>query len=175
MIAPSAVSEDAFTRIGAMPKLYLEDGATGFGSVGDTWKGLLIAAGGTIITPDPEPDPAPVSSFPAPAPVPPVATEPLPASRSFSLDTPVLAKQQKKVLRTLVQEVGAKGSFEVVAGVIREPGQTKKQAKALALAKARAIKKYLVLRGVNKRNVVIQVDGYPAGEAVSTEVTAIGR
>ena len=170
MIAPSAVSEDAFSRIGTTPKLFLEDGATGFGSVGDTWKGLLIATGGTIITPDPEPDPAPVSSSPAPAPVPPVATESSPASRSFSLDTPVLAKQQKKGLRTLIQEVGARGSFEVVAAVVREPGQTKKQAKALALAQARAIKKYLVLKGVKKRDVSLKTKIYKVGESPDTRV-----
>ena len=174
MTAPS-VSEDAFTRIGANPKLYLEDGATGFGSVGDTWKGLLIAAGGTIVTPDPEPDPTPAPA-PAPAPAPvPAFTPPPPAkpevtSRSFSLETSVLAKRQKKVLRALIREVGAKGSFEVVAGVIREPGQTKKQAKALALAKARAIKKYLVLRGVKKKDVSLKPKVYKVGQSPDTRV-----
>jgi hypothetical protein len=74
-----------------------------------------------------------------------------------------LAKQQKKVLRNLIQEVGVKGSFEVVAGVAREPGQTKAQAKALALTKARAIKKYLVLRGVKKRDVSLKTKIYKVG------------
>jgi hypothetical protein len=171
MTAPSAVSEDAFTRIGDNARLYLEDGATGFGSVGDTWKGLLIATGGTIIAP--APDPAPVSY--SPAPLPSIAAKAPAITKSFSLDTPVLAKQQKKVLRTLIQEVGVTGSFEVVAGVAREPGQTKAQAKALALAKARQIKKYLVLRGVKKRDVLIQVYVNARGEPGSAEVTAIGR
>ncbi len=67
MTAPTSVSADAFEGVNASAKLYLEDGATGFGSVDDTWKGLLIAAGGTIITPDPEPDPEP-DPTPAPAP-----------------------------------------------------------------------------------------------------------
>ena len=165
MTAPSAVSEDAFTRIGANPKLYLEDGATGFGSVGDTWKGLLIATGGTIVTPDPDPTPAPapVSSSPAPAPLPPIAT-PVPAiTKSFSLDSPVLAKQQKKVLRTLIGEVGAGGSFEVVAGFARAEGVTKKQARALAMAQAKVLKKYLVKRGVKKRDVKIKLKLYKLG------------
>jgi hypothetical protein len=81
-----------------------------------------------------------------------------------------LAKQQKKVLRTLIRKVGAKGSFEVVAGVVREPGQTKKQARALALAKARAIKKYLVLRGVKKRDVSLKPKIYKVGASPDTRV-----
>ena len=167
MTAPSAVSEDAFTRIGASPKLYLEDGATGFGSVGDTWKGLLIATGGTIITPDPEPDPtpdpAPVNYSPAPAPTPPAAIPTPSITKSFSLDSPFLAKQQKKVLRTLIGEVGAGGSFEVVAGFARSVGVTKKQARALAMAQAKALKKYLVKRGVKKRDVRIELKLYNLG------------
>jgi hypothetical protein len=159
MVAPS-VSEDAFTRIGDNARLYLEDGATGFGSVGDTWKGLQIATGGTIIAP--APDPAPESY--SPAPLPPIAAKDPAITKSFSLDTPFLAKQQKKVLRALIREVGVKGSFEVVAGVAREPGQTKAQAKALALAKARAIKKYLVLRGVKKKDVSLKIKIYKVGE-----------
>jgi hypothetical protein len=85
-----------------------------------------------------------------------------------------LAKQQKKVLRTLIQEVGAKGSFEVVAGVVREPGQTKKQAEALALAKARAIKKYLVLRGVKKRDVSLKTRIFKPGIVAETLVSGDG-
>jgi hypothetical protein len=160
-----------FQSIAASPQLNLETGASGFGSVGDTWKGLQIASGGTIIAP--APDPAPVSY--SPAPLPSIAAKAPVITKSFSLDTPVLAKQQKKVLRALIREVGVKGSFEVVAGVAREPGQTKAQAKALALAKARAIKKYLVLRGVKKRDVLIQVYVNARGEPGSAEVTAIGR
>jgi hypothetical protein len=162
MTAPSAVSEDAFTRIGDNAQLYLEDGATGFGSVGQTWKGLLIAAGGTIITPDPEPEPEPVSS--SPAPLPSFPTKAAAFSKSFSLYTPFLAKQQKKKLRTLIKQVGAGGSFEVVAGVAPSQGVTKSQAKALALAKARAIKNYLVLRGVKKKDVSLKIKIYKVGE-----------
>ncbi len=166
MTAPSAVSEDAFTRIGANAKLFLEDGATGFGSVGDTWKGLLIATGGTIIAP--APDPAPVSY--SPAPLPPIAAKAPVITKSFSLDTPVLAKQQKKELRTLIAEVGAGGSFEVVAGAALSPGVTKRQAKALALAKARSIKKYLVLRGVKKKNVSLKTKVLRLGESPDTQI-----
>jgi hypothetical protein len=171
MTAPSAVSEDAFTRIGANAKLYLEDGATGFGSVGDTWKGLQIASGGTIIAP--APDPAPVSY--SPAPLPPIAAKAPVITKSFSLDAPFLAKQQKKVLRTLIAEVGAGGSFEVVAGVVREPGQTKKQAKALALAKARAIKNYLVLRGMKKKEISLKTKIYKVGASPDTRVLGSKR
>jgi hypothetical protein len=42
------------------------------------------------------------------------------------LNTAVLAKQQKKVLRTLIKQVGAGGSFEVVAGIARQEGLSKK-------------------------------------------------
>lgn len=171
MSAPASVSEDAFSSIGANPKLYLEDGATGFGSVGDTWKGLLIAAGGTIVAPDPTPDPAPapapapapVSSSPAPPPLPSVAS-PVPAiTKSFSLESPVLAKQQRKMLRTLIRQVGAGGSFEVVAGIARQEGLSKKALRALARDNAKAIKKYLVKRGIKKRDVKIKVKIYKVG------------
>ena len=163
MTAPTSVAADAFSSIGANPKLYLEDGATGFGSVGDTWKGLLIATGGTIVAPapDPTPDPGPVSY--SPAPLPPVAIATPIITKSFSINTPFLAKQQKKVLRTLIGEVGAGGSFEVVAGFARSVGVTKKQARALAMAQAKALKKYLVKRGVKKRDVKIKLKLYKLG------------
>jgi hypothetical protein len=160
MSAPTSVADNAFSSIGVGAKLYLEDGATGFGSVGQSWKGLTIAAGGTIITPTPPPSSGSGSSLP---PLPPVVLEKPAVLKTFPLDAPFLAKQQKKVLRNLIQEVGVKGSFEVVAGVVREPGQTKAQAKALALAKARAIKKYLVLRGVKKRDVSLKTKIYKVG------------
>jgi hypothetical protein len=101
---------------------------------------------------------------------PPVPTKAPAITKSFSLDTPFLAKQQKKVLRALIREVGVKGSFEVVAGVAREPGQTKAQAKALALAKARAIKKYLVLRGVKKKDISLKTKVYKVGRSPDTRV-----
>jgi hypothetical protein len=99
----------------------------------------------------------------SPAPLPSIAAKAPAITKSFSLDTPVLAKQQKKLLRALIREVGVKGSFEVVAGVVREPGQTKKQSKALALAKARAIKKSLVLKGVKKKVVYLKTKVYKVG------------
>jgi hypothetical protein len=160
-----------FQSIAASPQLNLETGASGFGSVGDTWKGLQIASGGTIIAP--APDPAPVSY--SPAPLPPIAAKAPVITKSFSLAAPVLAKQQKKLLRTLIAEVGAGGSFEVVAGVVREPGKTKAQAKALALAKARQIKKYLVLRGVKKRDVSLEAKVYKVGASPDTRVLGSKR
>jgi outer membrane protein OmpA-like peptidoglycan-associated protein len=116
-----------------------------------------------LVSRDAAPAADPVSSSPAPAPLPPIAT-PVPAiTKSFSLDSPVLAKQQKKVLRTLIKQVGAGGSFEVVVGVALSPGVTKRQAKALALAKARAVKNYLVLKGATKKNVSLKTKVYKVG------------
>ena len=167
MSAPTSVADNAFSSIGVGAKLYLEDGATGFGSVGQSWKGLTIAAGGTIITPTPPPSSGSGSSLP---PLPPVVLEKPAVLKTFPLDAPFLAKQQKKVLRNLIQEVGVKGSFEVVAGVAREPGQTKAQAKALALAKARQIKKYLVQRGVEKKDISLKTKIYKVGQSPDTHV-----
>jgi hypothetical protein len=177
MSAPASVAEDAFFSIGAEPQLFLEDGATGFGSVGETWKGLKIAAGGTIVTPDPDPTPDPT---PAPAPAPgtgaaPAFTPPPPASpevtsRSLVLNTAVLAKQQKKVLRTLIAEVGAGGSFEVVAGIARQEGLSKQALRALARDNAEKIKKYLVKRGIKGRDVSLKTKIYKVGRSSKVEV-----
>jgi hypothetical protein len=172
MTAPTSVAADAFSLYEPQPNLYLEDGATGFGSVGDTWNGLKIAAGGTIVIRIRIQLPIQlllssstwcwICSFIYPPPPPPASPEV--TSRSLVLDTAVLAKQQKKVLRTLIKQVGAGGSFEVVAGIARQEGFNQSKAlRALARDNARAIKKYLVKRGVKKRDVRIKVKVYKRG------------
>jgi hypothetical protein len=162
-LAAPTLGTTVFANTGPSATASIKHNATGFDLVSGLWNGLLVSR-------DAAPSPAPVSSSPAPAPIPPVTTAPAPVSRSFSLDTAVLAKQQKKVLRALIQEVSAEGSFEVVTGVVREPGQTKKQAKALALAKARAFKNYLVLKGVEKKNISLKTKIYQVGESPDTRV-----
>jgi hypothetical protein len=55
-----------------------------------------------------------------------------------------------------------------------QQGQTKKQAKALALAKARAIKRYLVLRGVKPKTVLLKTKVYKQGVSSETQVFGSG-
>jgi 2-hydroxychromene-2-carboxylate isomerase len=102
--------------------------------------------------------------------LPPPPTMPEVASRSFFLETAVLAKQQKKVLRALIAEVGAGGSFEVVVGIARQEGLSKKALRALARDNAKKIKKYLVKRGIKGRDVSFRTEIYKVGRSSKVEV-----
>ena len=150
-LAAPTLGTNVFADSGPSATASIKYNATGFDLVSGFWNGLLVSR-----------DAAPVSSSPALPP--PVPTKAPAITKSFALDTPFLAKQQKKKLRTLIKQVGAGGSFEVVAGVALSQGVTKRQAKALALAKARAIKNYLVLRGVKKKDVSLKIKIYKVGE-----------
>jgi hypothetical protein len=150
-LAAPTLGTNVFADSGPSATASIKYNATGFDLVSGFWNGLLVSR-----------DAAPVSYSPALPP--PVPTKAPAITKSFALDTPFLAKQQKKKLRTLIKQVGAGGSFEVVAGVALSQGVTKSQAKALALAKARAIKNYLVLRGVKKKDVSLKIKIYKVGE-----------
>jgi hypothetical protein len=154
-LAAPTLGTDVFLDTAPLATASIKYNATGFILVAGLWNGLLVSR-----------DQAPVSSSPAG----PIPTTISTITKSFALNSPFLASQQKKVLRKLIREVGSGGSFEVVAGVVREPSQTKKQAKALALAKARVIKRYLVLRGVKKKDISLKTKVYKVGVSPKTQV-----
>ena len=154
-----AVGANAFSSLPAGATASIKYNATGFDTVGGFWNSLTV-------TRDAAPAPA---STPLPV-IPPVQTPAPPVSISFSLDSPSLATPQKKALRELIAEVGKEGSFEVVARVVRTPGMSKAQARALALAKAKEIKRYLVSKGVKRKDIVISSKIVKPGKKAKTEV-----
>ena len=160
-LAAPTLGTGVFTGSGPSATASIKFNATGFDLVSGLWSGLLISR-------DAAPAPDPVST--SPAPLPQLNTKTPAITKSFVLDTPVLAKQQKKVLRTLIAEVGAGGSFEVVAGISAREGLGKKALRALAREKASAIKKYLVKRGVKKRDVTVRVKIYKVGASPDSHV-----
>ena len=154
------VGSAAFSNLAAGAVASIKYNATGFDPVADLWNSLTVVRDAA---------PAPASS--AAVVIPPVTTPAPPVSTSFSLDSRSLASQQKKALRELVAEVGKRGSFEVVARVVRTPGMSKAQAKALALAKAKEIKKYLVSRGVKKKDISLVARIALQGSKAKTKVS----
>jgi outer membrane protein OmpA-like peptidoglycan-associated protein len=164
-LAPANVHEDAFAGIGSLATANIAyEARSSFGLNGSTWKGLVVSYA------EPEPTPDPSSDYtPAPAPVvpDPVTTK----STSFVFDSVVLSKSNKKVIRVLFREFGVLGIYKVKTGVLFIPLTTKAQDKALALKKARAIKRYLIGLGVKKKNITVSSKVYKAGVAVRTSVS----
>ena len=154
------VGSGAFSNVSAGAVASIRHNATGFDPMAGLWNSLTVVR-------DAAPAPEPSSAVLV---VPPAAAPAAPVSTSFSLDSPVLASQQKKALRELIAEVGKGGNFEVVARVVRTPGMSKAGAKALALAKAREIKKYLVSRGVKKKDILVSTKLVRPGKQAKTRV-----
>ena len=159
--AAPTVGSGAFSNLAAGAVASVKYNATGFDPTAGLWNSLTVVRDAA---------PAPESSS-AVLVAPPVAALTPPISTSFSSNTASLASQQKKALRELVAEVGKGGNFEVVARVVRTPGMSKAQARALALAKAREIKKYLVSRGVKKKDILVSTRLLKPGKQAKTEVT----
>jgi hypothetical protein len=159
--AAPTVGSGAFSNLAAGAVASVKYNATGFDPTAGLWNSLTVVRDAA---------PAPESSS-AVLVAPPVAAPAIPISTSFSSNTASLASQQKKALRELVAEVGKGGNFEVVARVVRTPGMSKAQARALALAKAREIKKYLVSRGVKKKDILVSTRLLKPGKQAKTEVT----